>query len=75
LAKATQIVGKETIKVERLSDQFTVPQKLTIKAIGHIGRQANERLPLVDETPQLDIHAGPDGPRPQLAGTSVRQAV
>ena len=58
LAKATQIVGKETIKVERLSDQFTVPQKLTIKGtpyeigltIGHIGKQAKERLPLVDET-------------------------
>src|SRR5262245_60949012 len=57
LAKATQIVGKETIKVERLSDQFTVPQKLTIKGtpyeigltIGHIGKQAKERLPLVDE--------------------------
>ena len=58
LANATQIVGKETIKVERLSDQFTVPQKLTIKGtpyeigltIGHIGKQAKERLPLVDET-------------------------
>jgi hypothetical protein len=58
LAKATQIVGKETIKVERLSDRFTVPQKLTIKGtpyeigltIGHIGKQAKERLPLVDET-------------------------
>jgi len=57
LANATQIVGKETIKVERLSDQFTVPQKLTIKGtpyeigltIGHIGKQAKERLPLVDE--------------------------
>ena len=48
LANATQIVGKETIKVERLSDRFTVPQKLTIKGtpyeigltIGHVGRQA-----------------------------------
>jgi hypothetical protein len=58
LAKATQIVGKETIRVERLSDQFTVPQKLTIKGtpyeigltIGHIGKQAKEHLPLVDET-------------------------
>ena len=58
LAIATQIVGKETIKVERLSDQFTVPQKLTIKGtpyeigltIGHIGKQAKQRLPLVDET-------------------------
>ena len=58
LANATRLVGKETIKVERLSDQFTVPQKLTIKGtpyeigltIGHIGKQAKERLPLVDET-------------------------
>lgn len=57
LVKATQLVGKETIKVERLSNQFTVPQKLTIKGtpyeigltIGHIGKQAKERLPLVDE--------------------------
>jgi hypothetical protein len=58
LANAVQIVGKETIKVERLSDRFTVPQKLTIQGtpyeigltIGHIAKQANERLPLVDET-------------------------
>jgi hypothetical protein len=58
LAKATHIVGKETIKVERLSVQFTVPQKLTIKGtpyeigltIGHVGKQAKERLPLVYET-------------------------
>jgi len=58
LANATRLVGKETIKVQRLSDQFTVPQKLTIKGtpyeigltIGHIGKQAKERLPLVDET-------------------------
>jgi hypothetical protein len=58
LAEATQIAGKETIKVERLSDQFTVPQKLTIKGtpyeigltIGHVGKQAKARLPLVDET-------------------------
>src|SRR5262245_41936213 len=27
LASATKVVGKETIHVERLSDQFTVPQK------------------------------------------------
>ena len=43
-AKGAQIVGKE--KVERLSDQFMVPQKLTIKGtpyeigltIGHDGK-------------------------------------
>ena len=58
LANATRLVGKETIKVERMSDRFTVPQKLTIKGtpyeigltIGHIGRQAKARLPLLDET-------------------------
>jgi predicted choloylglycine hydrolase len=58
LANATRLVGKETIKVERMSDRFTVPQKLTIKGspyeigltIGHIGKQAKARLPLVDET-------------------------
>ena len=58
LANATRLVGKETIKVERLSDQFTVPQKLSIKGtpyeigltIGHVGKQAKARLPLVNET-------------------------
>lgn len=58
LANATRTVGKETIKVERLSDRFTVPQKLTIQGtpydigqtIGHVGRQAEAKLPLADET-------------------------
>jgi predicted choloylglycine hydrolase len=58
LARATQAVGKEVIKVERLSDRFTVPQKLTIKGtpyeigltVGHIGRQAKARLPVLAET-------------------------
>src|ERR1041385_4100728 len=48
LARATQVVGAETIQVERLSEQFTVPQKLSVKGspyevgltIGHIGKQA-----------------------------------
>ena len=58
LARATQAVGKEVIKVERLSDRFTVPQKLTIKGtpyeigltVGHIGRQTKARLPMLAET-------------------------
>ena len=58
LSNAAQRMGKETIKLERLSDRFTVPQKLTIKGtpyeigltIGHIGRQAKATLPLVTET-------------------------
>src|SRR5262245_49978307 len=58
LAHAAEVVGKETIKVERLSDRFTVPQKLTIqgtpyeigRTIGHVGRQARAKLPLLDET-------------------------
>ena len=53
LAKATRLVGKETIRVERLSERFTVPQKLTIQGtpydigltIGYIGREAKARLP------------------------------
>ena len=57
LAEATRVVGKETVKVERLSDRFTVPQKLTIQGtpyeigltIGHIGRQAKARLPVLAE--------------------------
>jgi len=57
LAKATKIVGKETIKAEPLSDQFTVPRKLTIRGtpyeigltIGHIAKQANSHPPkLID---------------------------
>src|SRR5262249_9561306 len=58
LAKATQTLGKETIQVERLSDRFTVPKKLTINGtpyeigltIGHIGKQTRAHLPLLDET-------------------------
>src|SRR5262249_15194839 len=58
LAHAAQVVGKETIKAEPLSDRFTVPQKLTIQGspyeigltIGHVGRQAKAKLPLLDET-------------------------
>src|SRR5262245_54520571 len=57
LASAIGRVGKETIKVERLSDRFTVPQKLTIQGtaydigltIGHIARLARAPLPLVAE--------------------------
>ena len=57
LARATQAVGKEVIKVERLSDRFTVPQKLTIQGtpyeigltVGHIGRQAKACLPMLAE--------------------------
>jgi hypothetical protein len=58
LASAARVVGKETIQVERLSDRFTVPQKLTITGtpheigltIGHVGKQAGAHLPLVGET-------------------------
>src|SRR5688500_11059699 len=58
LAEVTRIVGKETIKVERLSEQFTVPQKLTIQGtpfeigltIGHFGKRTKAKLPLVEET-------------------------
>jgi predicted choloylglycine hydrolase len=58
LAGAAQAVGKDVIKVERLSDRFTVPQKLAIKGtpyeigltVGHIGRQAKARLPMLAET-------------------------
>ena len=58
VAQAAQIVGKETIQVERLSDQFTVPQKLTIQGtpyeigltIGHVGKRAKAPLPLLEET-------------------------
>lgn len=58
LAKATKRVGKEVIKVEPLSDEFTVPRKLSIKGtpyelgltIGQIGKQAGFRLPLLTET-------------------------
>ena len=53
LAKANSRVGKEVIKVERLSDRFTVPQKLTVSGtpyeigltLGHIGQQAKARKP------------------------------
>src|SRR5689334_15049341 len=58
LAKATKLVGKEVIKVEPLSEQFTVPRKLSIKGtpyelgltLGQIGKQAGFRLPLLTET-------------------------
>jgi hypothetical protein len=58
LADVTQLVGKETIKVERLSDRFTVPQKLTIQGtpfevgltIGHFGKRTKAKLPLVAES-------------------------
>ena len=58
VSNAAQLVGKETIKVERVSERFSVPQKLTIQGtpyeigltIGHIGRQAKAILPLVMET-------------------------
>jgi predicted choloylglycine hydrolase len=55
LDQAIRLVGRETIKVERLSDEYTIPQKLTIQGtpyeigltIGHIGRQAKAPLPLL----------------------------
>jgi predicted choloylglycine hydrolase len=58
LAKAGEFVGKEVIKVERLSDSFTVPQKLTIKGtpyevgltIGHIGKQTKAGLPMLTDS-------------------------
>src|SRR5262245_8758502 len=58
LAKAAAVVGKESIKVERLSDRFSVPKRLTIKGtpyeigltIGHVGRQAGARPPLLGES-------------------------
>jgi predicted choloylglycine hydrolase len=61
LARAKQTIGKEIIKVERLSEQFTVPQKLIIKGtpyevgltIGHIGRQAKARLPMLAENERI----------------------
>src|SRR5688572_5158490 len=47
LTEANRRAGKEVIKVKRLSDRFTVPQKLNIKGrpyemglcLGHMGRQ------------------------------------
>lgn len=53
LANAVQAVGKETIKVERLSEGYTVPKKLTLRGspyevgltIGHIVRQCGLTLP------------------------------
>jgi len=58
LREANSRVGKEVLKIERLSDQFTVPQKLTIigtpheigLTLGHIGQQAKARLPMLTET-------------------------
>jgi hypothetical protein len=57
LAKAAGHVGKETIRVERLSGRFTVPKRLTVKStpyeigltIGHVGRQAGARPPLLGD--------------------------
>src|SRR5688572_26934345 len=58
LAKANGRLGKEIIKVERLSDRFTVPQKLAIKGtpyeiglvLGYIGQDAQIGLPMLSET-------------------------
>jgi hypothetical protein len=58
LAEANRRVGKEVIKVERLSDRFTVPQKLGVKGtpheiglcLGHMGRQAKMTLPILAAT-------------------------
>ena len=58
LANANRSVGKEVIKVERLSNKFTVPQKLSLKGtpyelgltLGHIGQQAKAHLPMLTET-------------------------
>jgi hypothetical protein len=55
LAVATQATGVPTMVVERLSDRFTVPKKLTVRGtsrevgltIGHLARQAGQPLPLV----------------------------
>ena len=54
LPKASKRAGKEVIKVEPLSEQFTVPRKLAIKGtpyelgltIGYIGKQTEARLPM-----------------------------
>jgi hypothetical protein len=60
LANAVQAVGRPTMVVERLSDRFTVPKRLTIRGtprevgltIGHIARQAGHSLPLVSAAGQ-----------------------
>jgi Linear amide C-N hydrolases, choloylglycine hydrolase family len=57
LANAAQAVGRPTMVVERLSDRFTVPKRLTVRGtpreigltIGHVARQAGHPLPLVSE--------------------------
>jgi predicted choloylglycine hydrolase len=57
LPKVSKRVGKEVIKVEPLSQQFTVPRKLAIKGtpyelgltIGYIGRQTGARLPMLSD--------------------------
>lgn len=54
LANAVQAVGKETIKVEPLSDRYTTPKLMTVKGtpydigatIGHIARQFGRTPPL-----------------------------
>ncbi len=57
LPKVSKRVGKEILKVEPWSQQFTVPRKLAIKgtpyelglAIGYIGKHAGTRLPLLKD--------------------------
>ena len=66
LAKANGRVGKEVIKVERLSDRFTVPQKLAIEGthyeigliLGHIGQEAQFGLPMLSDQsrPEPESH-------------------
>jgi predicted choloylglycine hydrolase len=59
LANAVKALGKETIVLERLSNRFTVPQKLDIHGtayevgytIGHIARQYNRILPSISKKP------------------------
>ena len=58
LANAVAAVGKETIRLEPLSDRFTVPKKLTISGtayeigytIGHISNQFNHTPKQVSES-------------------------
>ncbi len=58
VAEAQARVGKEVIKVERLSDRFTTPQKLWVKGtpyeigltLGHVGQQAKASVPMLAET-------------------------
>jgi len=60
LAKVCKRVGKQVIKVEPLSPQFTVPRKLTIKGtpyelgltIGSLGKLSGSRLPMLSDANQ-----------------------